>query len=131
MHRSLQVQILSWLAALATLGAATHPTFDTILFATAFVVGTLMMHVRERLEHPETRRAQRVGHFLGRLLGASAAWAVVVVRHWTTLGQRFPARLSTAMLVAAAVIPTGIVVIEGVQTLLTRGKKVRAAREEG
>lgn len=40
MQRSLQVQILSWLAALSILGAAIRPSFDTILFATAFVVGT-------------------------------------------------------------------------------------------
>lgn len=131
MHRSLQVQILSWLAALATLGAATRPTFDTILFATAFVVGTLMMHVRERLEHPETRHAQRFGHLAGRVLGASAAWGVVAVRHFTTLGQRFPHRLSTPMLIAAAVIPTGIIVIEAAGTFFLRGKKVRPARDEG
>lgn len=130
MHRSLQVQILSWLAALATLGAATRPTFDTILFATAFVVGTLMMHVRERLEHPETRKASQVGRAFGRVLGASAAWGAVALRHYSALGHRFPTRLSTAMLIAAAVVPTGIALVEGALALIARRARPRSAPEE-
>jgi len=129
-HRSLQVQLLSWLAALAILGAAMRPTFDTILFATAFVVGTVMMHVGERLAHPETRKASQVGRLAGRLLGASAAWGFVAMRHFTALGHRFPARLSTAVLIAAAVIPTGIALVEGIFMVATRRARPRSAHEE-
>ena len=127
MQRSLQVQILSWLAALSILGAAIRPSFDTILFATAFVVGTLMMHVHERLQHPEVRRTRALGHAVGRVLGASVAWLAVALLHWSMV--RLPARLTAPMLIAAAVVPTGIVLIEGVSALLARREKVRAREE--
>ena len=130
MQRSLQVQILAWLAALSILGAATRPSFDTILFATAFVVGTLMMSVRERLKPAESRTIGQPKHLVGRILGASLAWAAVGMRHGTSLSASFPTRLSTSMLIAAAVIPSGIVVLEGVLMLLARREKSRAAREE-
>lgn len=115
MHRSLQLQVLSWLAALATLGAATKPTFDTILFAAAFVVGTLLMHVRERLEENKIAFKALMS---GRVLGAMFAWGVVALRHFTAL--RFPPRMSVAMLIAAAVIPSGILVVEGAMSLRRR-----------
>ncbi|MBI2389214.1 MAG: hypothetical protein HYV09_06320 [Deltaproteobacteria bacterium] len=123
MHRSLQIQVLSWLAALATLGAATRPTFDTILFATAFVFGTLLMHVRERLEP----KGAPSGRAIGRVLGVVFAWGAVALRHFSSLGAKFPPRLSTAMLIAAAVIPTGIALIEGTLALLSRRARARAA----
>lgn len=121
MHRSLQLQVLSWLAALATLGAATKPTFDTILFATAFVFGTLLMHVRERLEGKQST----LPHLSGRALGALFAWGVVALRHFAPM-VRLPARMSVAMLIAAAVIPTGIFVIEtGLSVVSRRRSAVR------
>jgi len=107
-HRQTQLQVLSWLAALASLGAATKPTFDTILFATAFVFGTLLMHVRDRIDGPKPVMPR----IAGALLGALIAWGFVAVRHFTAIGALFPARMSTAMLIAAAVVPTGIFVIE-------------------
>lgn len=116
MHRSTQITVLSWLAALASLGAATKPTFDTILFATAFVFGTLLMHVRERLEEGQ----QPGPRLAGRVAGALFAWGFVVVRHFTALSAKFPPRLSTAMLIAAAVVPTGIVAIEAALMVLAR-----------
>jgi len=116
LHRSTQIQVLSWLAGLASLGAATKPTFDTILFATAFVFGTLLMHVRERLDDAQSP-GQRLA---GRVAGAMIAWGVVAVHHFTALGARFPARLSTAMLIAAAVVPTGILAIETAITFVAR-----------
>jgi hypothetical protein len=117
LHRSIQLQVLSWLAALASLGAAAKPSFDTILFATAFVFGTLLMHVRERLEDGPKPAAPRIA---GRVVGALIAWGFVAVRHFTVIGARFPARLSTPMLIAAAVVPTGIFLIEGALTLVAR-----------
>lgn len=111
MHRSLQLQVLSWLAALATLGAATKPTFDTLLFATAFIFGTLLMHVRERLEDKVGKTPRLVGH----ALGAAFVWGVVALRHLSTL--KFPPRMSVAMLIAAAVVPTGIFVVESALSL--------------
>lgn len=126
MHRSTQLQVLSWLAALASLGAATKPTFDTILFATAFVFGTLLMHVRERLEGPKPA-APRIA---GTLLGGLIAWGFVAIRHFTAVGARFPARLSTAMLIAAAVVPTGIFVIECVLTFARKRAPAPEPRSE-
>ena len=118
MHRSLQLQVLSWLAALASLGAATKPTFDTILFATAFVFGTLLMHVRERMEQGEGKLP--LGPKLtGRALGAAFAWGVVAVRHFATM-VKFPPRMSASMLIAAAVSPTGIFVVETALSVLAR-----------
>ena len=125
MHRSLQLQVLSWLAALASLGAATKPTFDTILFATAFVFGTLLMHVRERLEGK-----QPVGPLLsGRALGAAFAWGVVALHHFATF-VKFPNRMTTSMLIAAAVIPTGIFVVETTLSVVARRRTVRTVRDE-
>ncbi len=123
MHRSLQLQVLSWLAALATLGAATKPTFDTILFATAFVFGTLLMHVRERLEGKQST----VAHLGGRALGAVFAWGVVALHHFAPM-VRFPTRMTVPMLIAAAVIPTGVFVIEAGLMLLSRRRS--AVRDE-
>lgn len=120
MHRSIQLQVLSWLAALATLGAATKPTFDTILFATAFVFGTLLMHVRERLEG----KLPLIPRLSGRAVGALIAWGVVALRHYATV-IRFPNRLSVSMLIAAAVIPTGIFAIETAMSVLARRRPVR------
>jgi hypothetical protein len=125
LHRSTQLQVLSWLAGLASLGAATKPTFDTILFATAFVFGTMLMHVRERLEG-----AQPAGpRIAGRVLGAVIAWAFVAVRHFTVLGAQFPVRLTSAMLIAAAVVPTGIVAIECALTYAARRRAPVARRD--
>ncbi len=108
MQRTLQIQLLSWLAALATLGAAVHPTFDTILFAVAFVFGALVLHVRERL----VADVPFVRMITGQIVGAVIAWGTVAVRAFSSLGARFPERLSAAMLIAAAVVPTGIVLVE-------------------
>jgi hypothetical protein len=125
LHRSLQIQVLSWLAALATLGAATKPTFDTILFATAFVFGTLLMHVRERMENVENK-IPVAPKLRGRALGAMFAWGIVAIRHFTTI--HFPVRLSVSMLIAAAVIPTGIFVVEAALSLFA--KRRAPARDE-
>jgi hypothetical protein len=111
--------VLSWLAALASLGAATKPTFDTILFATAFVFGTLLMHVRERLEEDQLPGPR----LAGRVEGAMLAWGFVAVRHFTMLGAKFPPRLSTAMLIAAAVVPTGVVAIEAALMFVARRRR--------
>jgi len=116
LHRSTQITVLSWLAALASLGAATRPTFDTILFATAFVFGTLLMHVRERLEEGQ----QPGPRLAGRVIGALFAWGFVAVRHFTALSAKFPPRLSTAMLIAAAVVPSGIFAIEAALMFMAR-----------
>ena len=120
MHRSLQLQVLSWLAALATLGAATKPTFDTILFATAFVFGTLLMHVRERMEG----KLAAVPRLSGRALGALFAWGIVALHHYAPM-IKFPNRMSVAMLIAAAVIPTGIFLIETALSVFARRRAVR------
>jgi hypothetical protein len=119
LHRSLQIQVLSWLAALATLGAATKPTFDTLLFAAAFVLGTLLMHVRDRLEG----KPQTIPHLTGRAFGAVFAWAVVALRHFAPM-IKFPPRMTVAMLIAAAVIPTGIFLVETSLALVVR-RRVR------
>lgn len=143
MHRSLQNQLLAWLAALSVLGAALRPTFDTILFAIAFVFGTTMVFVRERLEPRETRTVDSLPHLAGRLLGASIAWGVVGLRQfhgsatggaWThrlaALGARAPARLTTEVLIAAAAVPSAIVLFEGGRALLLRRGRARLTREE-
>lgn len=123
MHRSLQLQVLSWLAALASLGAATRPTFDTILFAVAFAFGTLLMHVRERLEEK-----QPLGPMLtGRALGAMFAWGAVAIRHFAPLIE-FPVRMTVPVLIAAAVIPTGILFVESALSL--RARRRPPARDE-
>lgn len=125
MQRTIQIQVLSWLAALATLGAAVHPTFDTILFAVAFVFGALVLHVRERLVG-ETPFARVLA---GQVVGAAMAWALVALRAFTAIGARFPAKLSAAMLVAAAVVPTGIVLVELALAASRRvGRRVAARR---
>lgn len=125
MHRSLQLQVLSWLAALSTLGAATKPTFDTLLFATAFVFGTLLMHVRERMEEK-----QPVGPMLsGRALGVAFAWAAVALRHFAPV-LKFPPRMTASILIAAAVIPTGIFVVETTLSVVARRAKGRVVREK-
>ncbi|MGZ5969548.1 MAG: hypothetical protein ACXWP4_17870 [Polyangiales bacterium] len=116
MQRSLQLQILSFLAALATLGAALRPTFDTLLFAVAFVFGTLLMQVRDRLEK---RREGTLG-MLGKVLGAALPWAFAATRAWSHVGSRLPARLTPSVIVAAAVVPTGIFLFDAIRALLNR-----------
>jgi hypothetical protein len=124
LHRSLQLQILSWLAALATLGAAMRPTFDTILFAVAFVFGGLLMHVRERFE----RTGPLKPILIGKALGVVVAWSAVLIRAFTPLGALAPAKMSPAVLVAIAVIPTGIFLVEVALVLLERGRRERGRR---
>jgi hypothetical protein len=113
MQRSLQLQILSFFAALAALGAALKPTTDTLLFAAAFVLGTLLMQVRDRMAG---RRDGKLGA-LGMTLGALLPWGFAALRAWTSLGSHLPARLSTSAIIAAAVVPTGILFVDAVRAL--------------
>jgi hypothetical protein len=131
MHRALQLQVLSWLAALATLGAASRPNFDTILFAVAFVFGALVLHVRERL-FGDTKPLRTIA---GQAIGTALAWSVVSARAVATtrFPSSFPKAMSTALLAASAIVPTGILVIELVLAGFRRasGKRViERARDE-
>lgn len=127
MQRSLQLQLLSFLAGLSTLGAVAHPTFDTILFATAFVFGTLLLHVRERLEH---RRGTTMGA-IGKVIGAALPWGLAALRAWSPMvSSKFPPRLTAAMLVAAAIVPTGILLVDAMLAMRgARGRRERAAED--
>ncbi len=128
-NKSLQLQVLSWLAGLATLGAALKPTFDTLLFAAAFVLGSILMHVRERLERIEGEPKNAAHETIGKLLGVALAWGLVAARAFTALP--LPARMSAAVLIAAAVVPTGIVAVEAILTMRNaRRVRSRAASEE-
>lgn len=113
MQRSLQLQILSFFAALAALGAAMKPTTDTLLFAAAFVLGTLLMQVRDRMAG---RRDGKLGT-LGMVIGAMLPWAFAAMRAWSSLAAHLPARLSTSAIIAAAVVPTGILCVDAVQAV--------------
>jgi hypothetical protein len=113
MQRSLQLQVLSFLAALAALGAALRPTTDTLLFAAAFVFGTLLMQVRDRMSG---RRDGKLGA-LGMAVGAALPWAFAAARAWSTIGSHLPARLTPAVIVAAAIVPTGILFVDAVRAL--------------
>jgi hypothetical protein len=105
--RSLQLQLLSWLAALATLGAYTKGTLDAGLFAAAMVLGTLLFQARERLLGAPSPRGRR---WVGDFLGATCAWGVVLLFRTQGAAARFPARLTLAALVVAALIPTFVFV---------------------
>ena len=59
MHRSLQLQILTWLAGLAVVGAIARPSADAGLFAAAFVLGTALLRVRESWRWAELVQAKR------------------------------------------------------------------------
>ena len=124
MNRTFQLQLLSWLAALGTLGAHAKGTLDASLFAAAVVLGTLLLLARERLISPPIGRRARLA---GELLGVLAAWGALVVFRAPGLAARFPPKLGASALVFAAMVPTMIFVLGRVAAVRGAIRRSRAA----
>lgn len=115
MHRSLQTQALTWLAALATIVAVALPSTDRGLFAAALLLGAVLANAREQI----AARRGKLRVLAGDALGAALAWAFVAARADAKLGARMPTRLSVGVCVVAAALPT-------VALLLRAGTALRA-----
>lgn len=102
MHRSLQTQALTWLAALATIVAVAVPSTDRGLFAAALLLGAVLANARE---HVAARRG-KLRVVVGDAIGATLAWAFVAARAGTRLGALVPTKLTVGVCVVAAVLPT-------------------------
>ena len=141
MTRSLQLQVLTWLAALSVLGAMGKSTVDTWLFAAAFALGTVLLRVREGWKHaelagkrdslwgqsltPEVRDLRALGESLGALL----AWGAALARmHWPHV-VHVPERLGVGTLVMAAIVPTLALLMRVVDTLRSRARRAARRRE--
>jgi hypothetical protein len=101
-HRSLQTQALTWLAALATIVAVAVPSTDRGLFAAALLLGAVLANARE---HVAARRG-KLRVVVGDAIGATLAWAFVAARAGTRLGALVPTKLTVGVCVVAAVLPT-------------------------
>jgi hypothetical protein len=128
-HRSLQLQLLGWLAALAVVGAIATPSTDAGLFAATFVVGAALLRVRESWrweEHVERRRGSMRGlrdrRWMGDVLGASFAWSVVFARARFSGVSWIPRRLDIGTLVLAAAIPSVVVLLRVVNAARRRAR---------
>ena len=141
MIRSLQLQVLTWLAALAVLGAMGKSTLDTWLFAAAFVLGTLLLRVREGWKHAELagKRSSpwresvapdiRDLRGLGESLGVMLAWGAALTRmHWSHDAQ-VPERLAVGTLVMAAIVPSLVLLTRVVDSLRSRARHAARRRE--
>lgn len=124
MNRSLQLQILSFLAALAALGAIAKPNIDTGLFACAFVLGTMLMQARDRVFGGETgKAAERRGHIVGEMVGVIAAWGMALLRSTKWIAAHVPPRLTLTALIMAATVPSAIFVVGRVASLRARRRR--------
>lgn len=123
MLRSLQTQILTWLAALATIGAVAIPSTDHALFAAVLLLGAVLANARE---HVLARRG-RLAVVAGDLIGVALVWAFAFARTSTSLGARVPPRLSGGVCVVAAALPTVALLLRAAVALRARwsGRVVR------
>jgi hypothetical protein len=128
-HRSFQLQILTWLAGLAVVGALARPSLDTTLFAAAFVLGTALLRVRESWRWAELVQKGRAfsprvrdPRWLGDALGAAIAWSAAVTRARVPHVAWLPDRLDTATLALAAVFPTVTLLLRVVNAMRRRAR---------
>ena len=140
MLRSLQLQLLTWLAALAVVGMIVKPTLDTGLFAVAFALGTALLRIREHMKTKDEvpRRESQFGNaiglksrrdtrILGEALGAALAWLAVGARfHWREVAL-VPARLDVATLTLSALVPSTVLLFAAMTAL--RARRACARRE--
>ena len=140
MLRSLQLQLLTWLASLAVVGMIAKPTLDTGLFAVAFALGTALLRIREHMMAKEEvpRRESLFGNAIGlksrrdlrifgEALGAAVAWTAVAARfHWQQVAL-VPARLDVATLSLAAIVPSTVLLFAAITPL--RARRARTRRE--
>ena len=116
MTRSLQLQLLAWLAALAAIGAVAKPNLDTLLFAVAFGLGTCLLRAREYWREDRLRPRDRI---VGETFGAMVAWGAALGRHAMPDLSRVPARLDAPTLVLAAIIPSVILLLRAIFAVRT------------
>ena len=140
MLRSLQLQLLTWLASLAVIGMIAKPTLDTGLFAVAFALGTVLLRMREHMKAKEEvpRRESQFGNavglasrrdlrIFGEAIGAALAWAAVGARfHWQQ-GALVPSRIDVPTLSLAALVPSTVLVLAAITAL--RARRARTRRE--
>ena len=142
MLRSLQLQLLTWLASLAVVGMIVKPTLDTGLFAVAFALGTALLRIREHMKTKDEvpRRESLFGNavglksrrdlrIFGEAAGAALAWMAVFARlHWQQVAL-VPARLDVATLSLAAIVPSTVLVFAAVTALRARRARTRRAAD--
>ena len=134
MHRTFQLQILSWLAAMSVVGALARPSMDAALFAAAFAFGTVLLRVRESWKWAEIfqRRSSVFGRatlpevrdlrVIGDALGVVVAWAAVVARkQWPHL-PHVPERLDVGTFVLAATVPSATLLLRVVNAARRRAR---------
>lgn len=133
-HRALQLQILTWLAGIAVVGAIARPSLDGALFAGAFVVGTALLRVRESWKWAEmaanrssalargTLPDVRDRRVLGDSIGVIVAWSAAVARmHWPSVAH-LPNRLDVGTLVLAATLPSAALLLRIVNAVRRRAR---------
>jgi hypothetical protein len=138
--RSLQLQLLTWLAALAVVGMIVKPTLDTGLFAVAFALGTALLRIREHMKAKDEvpRRESQFGNAIGlksrrdtrifgEALGAALAWCAVAARFRFAHVALVPARLDVATLALAAIVPSTMLLFGALTAL--RARRARTRRE--
>ena len=118
MNRSLQLQLLAWLAALAAIGAVEKPNLDTLLFAVAFVLGTGLMRAREHWKQDEERMRAR-DRLPGEAIATAIAWGAALLRSLAPEILHVPARLNAPTLALAAVIPSSLLLVRMYSALRT------------
>ena len=134
MHRSLQLQLLSWLAGMALVGAIARPSVDAGLFAAAFVLGVSLLRVRESWRWAELVEGRRAGadrssapgvrdrRVLGDLIGACVAWGAVVARAKLPHLGVLPERLDAPTLAIAAAVPSTVLVLRVANAIRRRAR---------
>ena len=119
MVKAFQVQLLTWLAALAVFGAIARPTFDTLLFAAAFALGTVLLRLRE-----DGGGAR--GRVIGEALGVLVAFGAAAARACLPTIALVPARLDARTLLLSAIVPATSVLFAAIAVL--RGRRARSRR---
>jgi hypothetical protein len=138
--RSLQLQLLTWLASLAVIGMIARPTLDHGLFAVAFALGTALLRIREHMKAKDEapRRESLFGNatglqsrrdlrIFGDAIGAALAWAAVGARHHWNATTLVPARIDVAALTLAALVPSTALLFAALSAL--RARRARMRRE--
>lgn len=128
MTRSLQLQLLTWLAALSVVGAILRPSTDTALFAGAFALGTLMFQIRDRMAPPSEREPiSRRARISGEAIGVAIALGAAFARMAWPAASLIPPRIDVGVLALAAIVPS-MVLLADVATALRAMLRSRAAR---
>lgn len=134
MHRTLQLQILTWFAAMAVIGAIARPSLDTGLFAGAFVVGTVLLRIRESWKWAEQsqKRSSLFGRatlpeirdrrVIGDALGVALAWGAALIRLKFPQIAHLPDRLDASTLILAATVPSAALVLRIVNAVRRRAR---------